>query len=175
MTRPERTRPSFAPARNRGAALVVGLLLLLVLTLLAISGLSTATLELQMAGNQQYQEQAFQAADAGVEQAIAAGVFTTDLPASYKAGGGVNPPTPIRGEGTQIAGCENQGDDADQQCEYFIRFDQETGTTPVPGGGYSLGSGFEALHFVVDSYGVANRDAQSEHQQSFYIVGPGGT
>ena len=42
-----------------GAALVVGLLLLLVLTILAISGMTTATLELQMAGNEQYQERAF--------------------------------------------------------------------------------------------------------------------
>jgi type IV pilus assembly protein PilX len=62
------------PSRQRGAALVVGLLLMLVLTLLAISGMTTASNELQMAGNEQYQERAFQAADAGVERAIQAGV-----------------------------------------------------------------------------------------------------
>jgi len=56
-----------ASARQQGAALVVGLILLLVLTLLAISGMTTASLELQMAGNEQYQERAFQAADAGIE------------------------------------------------------------------------------------------------------------
>ena len=53
-----------AGRHQRGAALVVGLLLLLVLTILAISGMTTATLELQMAGNRQYQERAFQAAEA---------------------------------------------------------------------------------------------------------------
>src|SRR5690606_2858774 len=37
--------------RQRGAALVVGLILLMVLTVLAISGMNTSTLELQMAGN----------------------------------------------------------------------------------------------------------------------------
>ena len=41
--------------RQDGAALVVGLILLLVLTLLAVSGMTTASLELQMAGNEQYQ------------------------------------------------------------------------------------------------------------------------
>ncbi|HEY4644766.1 MAG TPA: PilX N-terminal domain-containing pilus assembly protein [Steroidobacteraceae bacterium] len=47
---------------ERGAALVVGLVLLVILTLLAISGMNTATTELVMAGNEMYQENAFQAA-----------------------------------------------------------------------------------------------------------------
>jgi hypothetical protein len=54
---------SFKPQRQNGAALVVGLLLLMVLTLLAISGMNTASLELVMAGNTQYQQNAFQAAE----------------------------------------------------------------------------------------------------------------
>jgi hypothetical protein len=160
---------------SSGAALVVGLLLLLVLTILAITGLSTATLELRMAGNQQYQERAFQFAEAGVEQAIVAGIYTTAIPDNYTAAAGTTPPQPIRGEGTQIENCpDDDDDDAERQCEFFIRFDQETGVTQVPGGGYSLGTGFEALHFVVDSVGVSERGAESQHQQSFYIVGPGG-
>ena len=60
---------------QRGAALVVGMLLLLVLTLLAISGMNTASLELAMAGNMQYHENAFQAAETGVEQAMVLGAF----------------------------------------------------------------------------------------------------
>jgi len=160
-----------------GAALVVGLLLLLVLTILAISGMTTATLELQMAGNRQYQERAFQAAEAGVEQAMTAGIFTTDpaaITAQYTNPNSVDP-TPIRGQGTQIANCPDQSGTAAGQCEYFLRFDQAAGITPVPGGGYSLGTGLQAYHFVVDGVGVAERGAQSEHQSSFYIIGPGGT
>ena len=163
--------------RERGAALVVGLIILLVLTILAISGVTTAALELQMAGNQQYQERAFQAADAGVEQAMAQGVFTTDptaAAAQYINASGPNP-TPKRGSGVQIANCADQGSAVDEQCEYFIRYDQQAGLTPVPGGGYSLGTGLQAYHFIVDSYGVDSRGAVSEHQASFYIVGPGGT
>lgn len=165
------------PDGQRGAALVVGLIILLVLTVLAISGVTTAALELQMAGNQQYQERAFQAADAGIEQAMAQGVFTTDpaaAAAQYTDASGTNP-MPIRGAGVQITNCTNQGNEAEEQCEYFIRFDQQAGITPVPGGGYSLGTGLQAYHFVVDSYGVDSRGAVSEHQASFYIVGPGGT
>lgn len=174
---PDLRRTSLIPARQNGAALVVGLLLLLVLTILAISGMTTATLELQMAGNEQYQERAFQRAEAGVEQAMAAGVFTTDptaIAAKFN-----NPtstdPTPKRGQGTQIANCPDQSTDAAGQCEYFVRFDQAAGVTPVPGGGYSLGTGLQAYHFVVESAGVAERGALSEHTQSFYIIGPGGT
>jgi type IV pilus assembly protein PilX len=172
-----RQNRSCQPRRQSGVALVVGLLLLLVLTILAISGMTTATLELQMAGNEQYQERAFQAAEAGVEQAMAAGIFTTSVAAvagqyTYPASG---EPEPIRGQGVQTADCADQSGDDSGQCEYFIRFDQAAGSTPVPGGGYSLGTGLQAYHFVVDSYGVAERGAQSGHTQSFYIIGPGGT
>jgi len=55
---------------QRGAALVVGLVLMMVLTILAISTMRTATLELAMAGNTQYREKARQLAEAGIEDAI---------------------------------------------------------------------------------------------------------
>jgi len=164
-----------SPARQQGAALVVGLILLLVLTLLAISGMTTASLELQMAGNEQYQERAFQAADAGIEQAMAAGVFNTNAQVgAYNNVAAINP-VADRGTGQQIANCPDSGAADGQQCEYLMRFDLQAGQTAVPGGGYSIGTGFEAYHFIIDSYGVADRGAMSEHRQSFYIVGPGGT
>jgi type IV pilus assembly protein PilX len=167
--------PSSPPARQSGAALVVGLILLLVLTVLAVSGMATASLELLMAGNMQYQERSFQAADAGIEQALARGVYDTNTPTgTYDNPAAVNP-VPDRGTGQQIANCPEPDDPVDgQQCEYYLRFDVQSGQTPVPGGGYSLGTGFEAYHFVIDSFGTADRSAQSHHQQSFYVVGPGG-
>ena len=163
--------------RQSGAALVVGLLLLLVLTILAISGMTTATLELQMAGNEQYQERAFQSAESGIEQAIDAGIYTTDpaaIATQYIDPNSIDP-VPIRGQGRQIANCADQDTAPSGQCEYFIRFDQAAGITPVPTGGNSLGTGLQAYHFVIDSVGVAERGAQSQNQASFYIVGPGGT
>ncbi len=173
--------PPPSSSRQRGAALVVGLLLLLVLTLLAISGMTTAALELQMAGNEQYQERAFQAADVAIERAIQAGVYNTNTPiGTYIPSGDPDiAPTPDRGDG--VAGCVQTLDstgtasDSEDCYEYFMRFDEQTGTTPVPQGGYSLGMGFQAYHFVVDGYGTSNRGAASDHVQSFYVVGPGGS
>jgi len=166
-------------ARQSGAALVIGLILLLVITVFAISGMATAALELLMAGNEQYQERAFQAADAGVERAMISGVYNTTVDVgNYDKTG--DEPVPVRGTGVQDCVQEldadgNPAGDSSDCYEYFMRFDEESGTTAVPGGGYSLGTGFEAYHFIVDSYGASGRGAASDHTQSFYIVGPGGT
>ena len=168
-----------ARARQSGAALVIGLILLLVITVFAISGMATAALELLMAGNEQYQERAFQAADAGVERAIVSGIYNTTVDVGdYDKTG--DEPVPVRGTGVQDCVQELDGDgnpagDSSDCYEYFMRFDEESGTTAVPGGGYSLGTGFEAYHFIIDSYGTSGRGAASDHAQSFYIVGPGGT
>jgi len=154
--------------RQGGAALVIGLLLLLVLTILAISGMTTATLELQMAGNTQYKERAFQAAETGIEQAIDTATFDTSTPfvaANQPADGAVD--------------LDNLGGDADacetEDCyDFNMEFDTETGTTIVPGGGYSMGTGFQAYHFNIESTGRSRRGAEATHTQSIYIIGPGG-
>src|SRR5258706_8628258 len=70
--------PSSALARRsheRGAALVIGLILLLMLTLLAVSGMNSASLEFIMAGNEQDPANAFQAAEAGIGQRMGLRVF----------------------------------------------------------------------------------------------------
>lgn len=177
------TRRGSIRTRERGAALVVGLLLLLVLTILAISGMTTASLEMLMAGNEQYQERAFQAADSAVERAIIAGVYNTNLTTgTYTTPTNPNvPPEPVRGTGQTgcvqdiPSGGTEPGSNSGDCYEYFMRFDEQSGTTPVPGGGYSLGTGFNAYHFVVDAFGESDRGAVSDHQASFYVVGPGGT
>lgn len=58
--------------RERGAALVIGLIMLLILTILAFTGVNTATTELAMASNEQFRRNAADASAAGVEVAIAA-------------------------------------------------------------------------------------------------------
>ena len=55
---------------QRGAALIVGLVLMMVLTILAISTMRTATVELAMAGNTQYHQKARQLAEAGLSLAM---------------------------------------------------------------------------------------------------------
>jgi type IV pilus assembly protein PilX len=144
-------QPQPIGGRQRGAALIIGLLLLLILTLLAVAGMNTATLELQMAGNEQYQQRAFEAAETAVEQAIDTGSYNTGTP-------DVHPQTTVPG--------------TNDTWEYVMQFDADNGETPVPGGGYSLGSGFTAYHFNITAVGRSERGARAEHVQSVYIIGP---
>lgn len=55
---------------QRGAALIVGLIVLLVMTLIGVSSLSLTTTELKMAGNLQSYDISFQAADAVINQTL---------------------------------------------------------------------------------------------------------
>ena len=60
-----------------GAALIVGLVLMVLITALAISGMNTATTELALARNDQIHEYAFQAAETGLEDVLAADALDT--------------------------------------------------------------------------------------------------
>ena len=53
-------------SRQRGAALIIGLILLMILTLLGVSGMTTSTLELVMADNMQRGQYTFQAAESAL-------------------------------------------------------------------------------------------------------------
>ena len=139
-------------ARQNGAALVVGLILLLVLTILAVSGVMTSTLELRMVGNTQLQERAFQAAEVAVEDALANSLLSTSVP--------VNQPT--------IPNPNSPNDAYSYQLRYVGQTTLGSGMT-----GYSIGSAFQAYHFQVDASGTGPGNALAQHTQSFYIVGPG--
>jgi type IV pilus assembly protein PilX len=141
-------------AAQRGAALVVGLVLLLVLTVLGISGMNTATLELVMANNSQAQQAAFQAAETGIDFAVGNGSYPTSAPTVF-------PPAAL-GDGSYSA-------NAVMDC---------VATTPVPDIAFSIGTSSgsaQAYHFDIVAVGSGPRNAVATHNQSFYVVGPGGT
>ena len=54
-------------SRQRGAALVIGLILLVVITLLAVVGMNIANTELASATSEQLRLRAFNAAETGIE------------------------------------------------------------------------------------------------------------
>ena len=54
------------PRRQRGAVLAIGLLILVVMTLIGVTGMSTSGLQLKMAGNLKEWNIAFQAVEAGL-------------------------------------------------------------------------------------------------------------
>jgi Tfp pilus assembly protein PilX len=64
---------------ERGASLVVGLMLLALVTLLGLAGAATAHIETQLAHNEQFRENAASAASAGVEYAISR-IVTSSAP-----------------------------------------------------------------------------------------------
>ena len=152
----KRTAPT---ARNhqQGAALVVGLLLLVVITVLAISGMNTAATELALARNDQAYENAFQAAETGLANALSQGNFDTNVNANLQTNVNTN---------TNITTS--------------IRFED---STMVPDAAFSLGvgSGIAAYHFIATSQAefqrnpgnATDRDSAATHTQAFYVVGPG--
>lgn len=147
-------RPVSEPRMGRqyGGALVVGLVLLAVLTILGMAGMKSSTLELAMAGNKQFSEDAFQAAETGIDRALRAASFNTGI-------ADVAPRAVVSPEVKSTV---------ESRTEFFRK-------TRVPQGGFSLGeNGFEAYHFQVTSTGASARNATSTHRQRFYVVGPEG-
>ncbi len=143
------------PGKQDGAALVVGLILMVVITILAISGMNTATTELAMARNDQSYENAFQAAETGLEIALSQGRFNTLV-------------------NVNLAQTVNAYD----SVTAIINFED---TTLVPDRAFSMGvgSGIAAYHFNAVSTaesrfdpGGTDKDASAVHSQAFYIVGP---
>lgn len=63
-------RNGIRPSRETGAALVVSLVILLILSVIGISALMGTALESKMAGNVQEMNRAFQAAETGIDNAI---------------------------------------------------------------------------------------------------------
>lgn len=139
------------PRSQSGAALVVGLLLLVILTLLAISGMNSATTELVMAGNEQFQARAFQAAETGIERVIVTGVFNpmaaTQTTQSLAVSG-----TPLT-----------------QNDAYQTTTNPRGPTLPPPG--FSLDQ-FTSEHFEIVSQGTSTRSASSTHTQGLFLVAP---
>lgn len=141
-----------APRNQQGAALVTGLVLLGVITVMAVTGLQMSTQEVQMAGNTQSRENAFQAAEVGIDLAMTGGGFDTLVPVVVPA---TATPDGSTYETTTGYNC----------------------ATAVPTGGYSMGleTGFNAYHFRTQATGRSARGARSIHSQDFFVVGPGGT
>jgi type IV pilus assembly protein PilX len=144
-------RKTTSPRRRQsGATLIVGLVLLLVLTVLGVSGMNTATMEVTMAGNTQFQQDAFQMAEDAIDIAIGTLSYTTEMPTVVDWTG--NPTTDRRSVTTW-----------------------DPRTTPVPDRAFSMAEGdpsaMEAFHFDIVAVGRGPRNAQTTHNQSFYVIG----
>ena len=134
--------------RQQGAVLVVGLVLTLVLTVIGISGMNTATMEITMANSAQAQQDAFQLAENAIDIALATEHYATAGPRTV-AWLGVP--------------------DFDRQAVTTY-----TGiNTPIPGEANSQGvaGAMIAWHFEVVAQGQGPRNAAATHRQGFYVRG----
>lgn len=147
--------PLSGKVRQSGAALVVGMILLMVLTVLAVSGMNTATTELALANNNQYFENAFQAAESGIEEAIDQPDTRWDLTPD-----GVTLPT------RPTDPADPDGD----TVETVVTF-RSTGPAIEVDRPSSLDA-FEAFHYDAVATGESYRGATAEHRQGFYIIAP---
>jgi Tfp pilus assembly protein PilX len=93
--------------RQRGATLVVGLILLSLVTLLSLAGASTAHIEARLAQNERFRENAASAASAGIEFAIRRIVNAADPAALPQTMDATLPASTDRYEATlRLAGLE---------------------------------------------------------------------
>lgn len=138
---------NFQRQRQRGAALVVGLLLLVIITLLAIAGMNTASTELIMAGNEQFRNAAAQAAEAGIEREI-----------------------------VNIRDVSPAGEPITRAAEFNANTRSSTTITyRGEGGAQGMSSSYAAFHYDVTSVGTSSRNATDTQVQGAYYTNQIGT
>lgn len=136
---------------ERGAALVVGLLLLLVITLLAISGMNAVSLELIMAGNEQYRQNAFQAAETGIEQSLVTGNFVPG------AADEIRTDVPVPNTAADL---------------YSTRIGSDLAGAPQPAIWGASWNSFATYHFTVASTGNSIRSSSATNVQGIALIAP---
>jgi type IV pilus assembly protein PilX len=160
-------RSHFHHRNQRGAALIIGMILLLVLTLLAVAGMNTASMEFIMAGNHQSHSRAFVLSDAGIETAFTNSVMN-----------------PQPGWSETFTGTMANSDSF--RAVAAPVFDIAGQPIATAASGSSVGA-FNAWHFRIVSEGNSVRGSRAEHSQELFIIangtgglpppitGPGGT
>jgi type IV pilus assembly protein PilX len=145
-----------------GAALIVGLILLMVMTILGITGMSRAILDLRMGDNARQAQAAFEAAQSAIDTEMLS-------------------PNPITFDDAVLPGDEVRR--LDPEYAYPADSDQPLATASAvtvfrsqadlaPGSGWEAGT-MNALHFEIDSDGQSIvRGARSQQVAGFYVMAP---
>ena len=136
--------------RQSGAALIVGLILMLVLTVLGVSGMSVSVFGLTMASNAQFELETFQAAETGIDFTIDNANLNTTATQNF---------TPAYTDGTYTANTQMTAQ----------------GNTPYLHASFSIGEdegSVAAYHYDVVATAAGPDGASAVNTQSFYIAGP---
>jgi Tfp pilus assembly protein PilX len=137
--------------RATGAALVIGLILLAIMTLVASAGMTTSTLELRMAAGKRAAVSTFQAAENAIETALTCR-------------------RPLPGQTVTAADCPAVQVTPEVNYDFSLRreLSETTGLLPE---GVSLGVDFVAVEYTITATAEAGRGDQVELAQGFYEVG----
>jgi len=149
-------------SRQRGAALVIGLILLAVITLLAVVGMNISNSELASASSEQTRLRAFQAAETAVEYALwrentTENDITHTPPRCQKTK--ITPVTVVNGSPVNSSGAYT-----DRYTSRIAYVDASTVTD-----NYSA-STFVSYHYIIDTQGSSSRNAVDKHKQGAYLV-----
>ncbi len=153
--------------QQQGAALVIGLVMLTVLTLLTASSMTSSTLSLRMADNVKQQDIASQAAESALMQALTSTApFTLD--------GSVVLDSPVRDQMTFI--YQGDGDDGPGTATSVVRTFLRDRLSPSTGcemDDSSSGSGgCMYQHFLLNSVTTSSRGGTQNQDMGFYIRVP---
>ena len=141
-------------ANDKGSALVLALLMLVLLTLMGIAATTTSTIEVQMAGNEKFHEMAFYAAESGWQEAL--NWLDRQYPGiTVQVGWDANSQTFVTGEKYNAPDYISLADD--NNTGYYLKIDF-TGTTLVSG----YGIDFRRFNYRVNSVGMGPGNARSE-------------
>ncbi len=127
-----------------GAALVIAMTMMIVLTLIGLASIFSSTFEIKISGNKRGSTDAFYAAESGVET-VAATSQNFDLTGQYDATGKYVYPT----DGTKPNPT---------QATIVIQYDGTQSGAPK-GIAMSATGGYEFMHYVIDSTGRDQLDS----------------
>ena len=142
-------------ANERGSALVLALLILVLLTLMGISATTSSTVGIQMAGSEKFYELAFYSAESGWQRAL--NWLDTQYPGVTQN---------LVWNGTTFEPVVGSLDEAasvgiplaeDNNTEYSVKV-EFAGTAPVPG----YATSFRRFNYRVNSVGLGPGNARSE-------------
>jgi Tfp pilus assembly protein PilX len=142
-------RTSHHMSRQRGAALIIGMILLAIITLLAVVGMNVSTSELQAASAEQLRVRAVQAAEVGIERGV-----IVEMPQ-------INNDECVD---KNIPTAQVLGGDPNDRYTLTGRFRGEIQLTD------DFSQDYSSFHYSVISIGTAPRNTRRQHVQGAYFV-----
>jgi Tfp pilus assembly protein PilX len=142
-------------SRQRGAALIIGLILLAIITLLAVVGMNISNSELASATSEQLRMRSFRASETGLEHGM-----DDIIKVAAKPGAKLVSPEPVGVAGSPL--------DSDKKAiDNYVTTVEFRGEGNIVNG---FTNKFSAVHYSVASRGTSARNASTNLEVGAYIV-----